>query len=187
MLLDRPVGRFELADVRIIGVADKHIHDTRHSLYDWARLTEKRTGLTLAPPNNPRSFDNSLVLVETGGLRILHWGDNRPDPPLSVWGTLGESDVVLLPVDGSQHILSYGQAGSIAERLGARVIVPHHYFIWNLTQRHSTLLPVDEWVDRHEHVIRTQSATYKLVPNQVKTMPPTILYFSENVAFEPDP
>jgi len=186
MLIDRLVGRFELADVRIIGVADKHVHVSQHSLYDWARLTEERTGLKLSPPNNPRSFDNSIVLVETAGLRILHWGDNRPDPPLSVWEALGDIDVALLPVDQSQHILSYSQADSIAERLGARIIVPHHYFVWNLTQRCSTLLPVEEWVNRHERVTRTQSASYKLVRERVKAMSPTILFFGEHVALDPN-
>jgi hypothetical protein len=96
------------------------------------------------------SPDGSLLALgmsQTGGLRILHWGDNRHDPPEHVWDALGRIDIALLPVDGSQHVMSHAMTASIIARLKPRVVVPHHYYIWDLTQRASTLLPADGWVE----------------------------------------
>ncbi|MFX4839121.1 MBL fold metallo-hydrolase, partial [Acinetobacter baumannii] len=85
------------------------------------------THMKTDPPDNWRSFDNSLIVVETGGLRILHWGDNRPNPPERVWAAIGQVDVALLPIDGSEHVMSYGQVEAVIERLKPRITVPHHY------------------------------------------------------------
>jgi L-ascorbate metabolism protein UlaG (beta-lactamase superfamily) len=102
------------------------------------------------PPNNWRSFDNCLVVIEVAGLRILHWGDNRPNPPDNIWNRIDDIDIALLPADGSYHVLSPQQVKEVAERIKAKVIVPHHYYIWNVTTRGSTLLPPDVWVNRQE-------------------------------------
>jgi hypothetical protein len=80
-LLDRLVGTYEFADVRITGIADKHVSDSSHNVYDWAEMTRRLTDMITTPPDNCRSFDNSLILVEAAGVKFLHWGDNRPDPP----------------------------------------------------------------------------------------------------------
>jgi hypothetical protein len=37
-------------------------------------------GFSTCPPNNPLAFDNTVQILETGGLRIALWGDNRPEP-----------------------------------------------------------------------------------------------------------
>ena len=59
-------------------------------------------------------------------------------------------DIALLPADGSYHVLSPQQVKEVAERIKAKVIVLHHYYIWNATTRGSTLLPPDVWVNRQE-------------------------------------
>ena len=188
VVLDRLIGTYEFADVRITGIADKHVSDSSHNAYDWAELTRRLTETRTAPEDNWRSFDNCLLLIETAGLRILHWGDNRPNPPQSVWDRLGEIDILLLPVDGSQHVLSNAQADEVAARLNARLIVPHHYAIWNVTTRASTLLPPDEWVNGREKSIWTEKGAVMLDPAFVKEQKGRILFFGEHVAFEiPDP
>ena len=147
IILDRLAGRFSLADVTITGIADKHVSDSSHNAFDWADKTRRLTAIKTDPPDNWRSFDNALLLVEVAGLRILHWGDNRPNPPEAVWDRIGEIDIALLPVDGSRHVLSDAHIGQITARLGAKVVVPHHYYIWDVTTRGSTLLPPDDWVN----------------------------------------
>jgi L-ascorbate metabolism protein UlaG (beta-lactamase superfamily) len=183
MLLDRPVGTFSFADVKISGFADKHVSDSSHNVYDWAGMTRKLTRMVTDPPDNWRSFDNSLVLVEVAGLKILHWGDNRPNPPQRVWDAIGHVDIALLPIDSSQHVLSYAQIEAVIDRLQARIVVPHHYHIWDVTTRGSTLLPADEWVKTRPDAQRLGEGSVALLPRDVKARSGSVLYFGEHVAF----
>lgn len=183
-ILDRLIGTYAFADVRITGIADKHVSDSTHNAYDWAEMTRRLTNVRTTPPDNWRSFDNCLLVVEVAGLRILHWGDNRPNPPDAVWEQLGKVDIVLLPVDGSQHVLSYVQADAIAARLEARLIVPHHYGIWDVTTRASTLLPPDEWVKGRADSMWAESGSYQLVNAFVKQQRNRVLCFGGHVAFD---
>jgi L-ascorbate metabolism protein UlaG (beta-lactamase superfamily) len=64
-------------------------------------------GIAIEPPDNPRSWDHGLIVVETVGMRIVHWGDNHHDPPEDIWKALGRIDIALLPVDGSQHVMGH--------------------------------------------------------------------------------
>ena len=93
-------------------------------------------------------------MVETGGLRIVHWGDNRHNPPESIWKAVGDIDMALLPIDGSQHVMGHVHAESIIERLKPRVVVPHHYYIWDVLQRQSTLQTAEDWVKSRPNVRR---------------------------------
>ncbi len=188
VILDRLIGTYEFADVKITGIADKHVSDSTHNAYNWAEMTRRLTNMKTNPPDNCRSFDNCLLIVEVAGLKILHWGDNRPNPPDSVWDKVGEIDILLLPVDGSQHVLSDEQADKVAERVKARLIVPHHYGIWDVTTRGSTLLPPDAWVNRRKDSIWTESGAVRLAPSFVKAQTNRVLCFGEHVAFDkPDP
>lgn len=184
-LIDRLVGRFEFGDVVITGIADKHVSDTSHNKYDWAGLTQKLTPMETRPPHNWRSFDNSVLIFETAGLRILHWGDNRPDPPEEVWEMLGQVDIALLPIDGSPHVLSYDQIAAVRARLKPRITIPHHYFVWNVTHRASTLLPPDDWMARHPNARFTQSGEITLNVEEVRCQSDLALCFGTHVAFDP--
>jgi L-ascorbate metabolism protein UlaG (beta-lactamase superfamily) len=184
VILDRLIGTYEFADVKITGIADKHVSDSTHNAYDWAEMTRRLTPMKTNPPDNCRSFDNCLLLIEVGGLRILHWGDNRPNPPQSVWDRIGEVDVALLPVDGSRHVLSDAQVEEVASRLKARLIVPHHYGIWDLTTRGSTLLPPDKWVNGREDSIWVDGGSVRLTPTFVRQQSNRVLCFGEHVAFD---
>jgi L-ascorbate metabolism protein UlaG (beta-lactamase superfamily) len=184
-LLDRLIGRYEFADVAITGIADKHVSDTSHADVDWAGLTRKLTPMETLPPDNWRSFDTTLLLIETGGLRIRHWGDNRPDPPPEIWERLGHVDVALLPIDGSQHVLGYEQVEAIRERLRPKVIVPHHYFIWNVTHRASTLGPPNDWMAGQARRHWTTSGEVTLSEDWVAQHDGLALCFGEHVCFDP--
>ena len=80
----------------------------------------------IEPPDNPRSWDHCLIVVETGGMRIVHWGDNRHDPPPEIWEALGRIDVALLPVDDSQHVMGFAMTEHIIETLRPHVVIPQH-------------------------------------------------------------
>lgn len=143
-ILDRLVGTWSFADVTITGIADKHATD-QPGWYKWINAV-KEGGQDPYPPNNPGHLDNVTYLVETGGVRILVWGDNRHNPPEDVWQRWGKVDVLTLPVDGSQHILSDEQATAIVDRLKPKIVIPIHYLAKGTSSTLSTLQDADGWV-----------------------------------------
>lgn len=187
VLLDRLIGTYSFGDVTINGVADKHAIDPTYAMYDFNRINSYFGGQKLTPPDNARSWDNILLTVETGGLRILHWGDNRHNPPQDVWDRLGRTDILLMPVDDSQHVMGNPMVAEVIERVAPRIVVPHHYYTWNVVQRQSTLLPVENWLAAQSQVeVRRMDgaeAAYTL-----DTLPEhlTIDFFGDHVAFDVD-
>ena len=183
-LLDRFIGNYHFADVSITGIADKHATDSSAALYDFKKIIKEFDGVEITPPDNPRSWDNCLIIIEIDGLRILHWGDNRHNPSEEVWAALGRIDVLLIPVDNSQHVLSHDSVDGIVQRLNPAITVPHHYYIWDLVQRQSTLLAASEWLDRHaSSVIHTDSAVFQLDRSSLEANR-RILYFGDHVQFD---
>lgn len=158
MILDRMAGSFTLGDVKITGIADKH-QCVAPGTVEWTEAVKQFEGREMiCPPDNARHFDNNIYLIETGGMKFLSWGDNRPEPPQEVWNQIGDVDVVFVPVDGSRHILDYQQADSVVRKTGAKIAIPHHYLVPETTFFTSTLQPADEWVKTHDN-------TYLNAPN----------------------
>lgn len=184
VLLDRPIGRFEFGDVRVTGIADKHATDFSQAPYDAGMLYRAFEGIDVRPPNNPRSWDHCLVLVETGGLRILHWGDNRPDPPEPVWQALGQVDVLLMPIDDSRHVMGWDAAEAVIARLQPKVVVPHHYYIWNVVQRQSTLQPAAPWVATQADPMQPDGPHVMLEPDAIAGWRARAVHFGDHVAFD---
>lgn len=188
VLLDRLIGSYQFGDVHITGIADKHATDSNDALYDFKRIIREFDGIDITPPGNPRSWDNCLIIIETGGLRILHWGDNRHNPPEDVWQALGNIDVLLIPTDDSQHVLSFEAVESIIQRVNPSVVVPHHYYIWDVVQRQSTLQSADRWLSSQKsEIVNTTGATENLsalLPAAGTAGQRRILYFGEHVGFD---
>ena len=66
----------------------------------------------------------------------------------------------------------------------ARLIVPHHYGIWDVTTRGSTLLPPDKWVNGRKDSIWADSGSVRLTADFVRQQNNRVLCFGEHVAFE---
>lgn len=153
MLLDRMAGSFELGDVKITGIADKH-QCVAPGTVAWTEAVKQFEGReNVCPPTNARHFDNTMFVIETGGMKFLMWGDNRPNPPQEVWDQIGQVDVIFVPVDGSRHIFDYEQADSVVAKVGAKLAIPHHYLVPETTFFTSTLQPATEWVESHENTL----------------------------------
>jgi L-ascorbate metabolism protein UlaG (beta-lactamase superfamily) len=172
IVLERLVGQFKLGDVEVTGLADKHQCDSASS------DSQAKT----CPPNNPIGFDNAIQIIETGGLRIAIWGDNRavPDPSLDHY--LRNVDVLILPVE---TILTRAEVDAIVRRYDPKAIIPAHYFLNGLTTDVSGLESADEWVNdqekvHHVYVRRLDSADLTLNTASLKGPHPKVYYFGNH-------
>jgi len=179
MVLDRMVGSWNFSDVSITGIADKHACEAP-GWYEWTNAIAE-FGAEACPPNNPGHMDMVMYVVETGGIRTLIWGDNRHNPPEEVWAALGRIDVLTLPVDGSEHILSYEQGNAIVERLQPKIVIPTHYLNEGTTLTLSTLASADEWVEGQKSFTKLETPTLKLASAEIEGMNQEFQYFGSNV------
>ncbi len=179
MVLDRMAGNFEFADLKITGFADKHAC-VAPGWYPWTDAL-KEFGVDACPPNNPGHMDMVTYVIETGGIRTLIWGDNRHNPPEEFWAAIGNIDVLTLPIDGSQHILSYDQGNAIVERLKPKIVIPTHYLGEATTYTLSTLQPADEWVKSQKSFKMLDGPSMKLAASDVAGMDREFMYFGSNV------
>ena len=184
VLLDRLIGTYTFGDLKITGIADKHATDSSAAVYDFKRIIKEFDNIDITPPNNPRSWDHCLLLIETGGLKILAWGDNRHNPPEEVWAAVSDIDIVLLPIDDSQHVISFANAKEIIERLSPSIIIPHHYYIFDVTVRQSTLQPADGWLTTQANVVRLTNSSVTYQPKDLINVDKRIDFFDGNVAFD---
>jgi L-ascorbate metabolism protein UlaG (beta-lactamase superfamily) len=180
MLLDRMIGSYQFADVKITGVADKHACQAP-GWYKWTNVLAE-FGVEACPPNNPGHMDMVTYVVDVAGIRVLIWGDNRHNPPDDVWQRWGKIDVLTIPVDGSQHILSYDQGNAIVEKLKPKVVIPTHYLCDGTTLTLSTLQNADELVGTQKSKRKIDSPLLKLSAQEVAGMDREFLYFGSNVA-----
>ncbi len=136
------------------------------------------------PPNETLQWDNSMYVIETGGLRILHWGDNRQNPPDYVWDMIGDIDIAILAISDDGHILSQAWADVVMKKSKANIVIPGHYFVKgvNIPEAYG-LLSAAEWTSKHEHTL-LDSASITLTPDEVKKYDQHVMYFGDHVAFE---
>ncbi len=178
MILDRMTGTYGFADVSVEGLADKHQCEAP----GWYKWTDAMAefGQPACPPDNHHHLDNNIYVLTTGGLRIAVWGDNRQNPADHVWERLTDIDVLVLPVDASQHILSYAQADAIVERINPHVIIPEHYLTKGVSITLSTLGSAREWTLQQESHEVLNAAELVLNPEQVAQHDRHVMYFGDN-------
>ncbi len=169
--LERLVGQFKLGDIEITGLADKHQCD-RSSTDSVAKT---------CPPNNEIGFDNAIQVIQTGGLRIAIWGDNRAEPDSSLDHYLKNVDVLVLPVE---TVLTRAEVDRILQKYDPKAVIPSHYFLNGLTTSVSGLESADGWVNDqekiHADVRRLDSADLTLNPTKLKTARHRIYYFDSH-------
>jgi L-ascorbate metabolism protein UlaG (beta-lactamase superfamily) len=123
--LERLPVTLTLGDVKITGLADKH----QCRAPGWYKWTDVGTeaGQDFCAPTNAMHMDNVIQVISTGGIRIAHWGDNRPTPARNVMDALKGVDVLILPIDDSHHILNDDQVRRIIDELQPKIVIPAHY------------------------------------------------------------
>ncbi|MEZ8358348.1 MBL fold metallo-hydrolase [Vibrio splendidus] len=179
MNLERLSGVFELGDVKITGLADKHqCHAPGET--NWTKGLKDNFGLdlnALCPKNAPMSWDNNIFVIETGGLKIGFWGDNRPDLPDEIRSQLKDLDIMIMNIDGSRHILSYKQVEEILKDLKPKTVIPGHYFTRGLELTESTLKSADLWVAVQENSETLSSNTMIFNQKLVDESPVGMVYY----------
>jgi len=176
MVLERLIGQYRLGDVEILGLADKHKCESTPE----GASTDSR--VETCPPNNVIGLDNAIQIIETGGLRIAIWGDNRPVPDPSLDHHLMNVDVLILPVE---TVLSRHEEDAILRKYDPKAIIPSHYFVKGLTTDASGLESADGWVHDQEKVhpadvLRLDSAELKLSAASLKGAHHRVYYFGNN-------
>ena len=180
MVLERLVGEFRIGDVEITGLADKHKCDP---IAD--RKVDSASGnfhAETCPPNNVIGFDNAIQIIETGGLRIAIWGDNRPVPDPSLDHSLRNVDVLILPVE---TVLTRTEADAIVRKYDPKAVIPAHYFVKGLTTDISGLDSADAWVNEQKKVAdadvrRLGTAELTLNAAELKGAHRRVYYFGDH-------
>jgi L-ascorbate metabolism protein UlaG (beta-lactamase superfamily) len=120
---------------------------------------------------SPRGF-NSLLVIETGGLRIAHLGDlGQPVLTDGQLKALGRIDVLIIPVGGGPFTINGEQASRITDMIRPRVVIPMHYKTaarptWPGTDEQPFLVGKTQ-VDRPGH---TTSFTRGALPGSLQTV-----------------
>jgi len=112
---------------------------------------------------------NTIFVVEAGGLRVAHLGDNGPLTPENI-SEIGPVDVLMIPADGLYHILDKAATSAAIEALAPRVVIPMHYRIPALeTSRDSPsdLGDLDPWLEAHGPAVRVGANSTRLTPGNL--------------------
>ena len=152
MVMERFVGQFKLGDISLMGLADKHqCASPTHSKWDEAAA---KLHLETCPPNNALGFDNNIQVLETGGLRVAIWGDNRAMPGPALDKFLHNLDILVLPIDDTGTILTSEEIAQILARYAPKAVIPAHYLVHGLTTDVAGFKTADGWVTRRKDVHR---------------------------------
>ncbi|HKY34099.1 MAG TPA: MBL fold metallo-hydrolase [Candidatus Polarisedimenticolia bacterium] len=112
-------------------------------------------------------FANTVYVVETGGVRICHPGDNGPLPDSpGLAEAIGVVDVLLLPIDSERRVLGYDEARAWVEALSPRIVIPMHYRLPGLAFEQVTGLgTIEEWLSGQPGHRRLQTDLVELDPS----------------------
>jgi L-ascorbate metabolism protein UlaG (beta-lactamase superfamily) len=180
MVLERLVGQFKLGDIEITGLADKHKCEPAPP--DKPGSASADLHAETCPPKNVMAFDNAIQIVETGGLRVAIWGDNRAAPDPSLDHYLKNVDVLILPIES---ILTRADVDAIVQKYDPKAVVPAHYFLNDFTSPVSGLESADEWVRdqekvHHADVRRLDSANLTLNAAELRGSHHRVYYFGNH-------
>jgi hypothetical protein len=117
-------------------------------------------------------YENTVFVIETGGIRFCHLGDNGPPEGDLVTRVAegGPIDVLMLAVDSEHRVLDGEGARGWIEALKPRLVIPMHYRLPGLApDRIGGLGTIDAWLSRHEEVIRVEGDSLVL---RAEELPP---------------
>ncbi len=126
---------------------------------------------------------NTIFVIETGGIRIAHLGDNGPLTAANV-SQMGDIDILMIPGDAVYHILSPEDTQAAIAALNPRVVIPMHYRIDALetsADSPSDLGGVEPWLEGRGIITRVGSNVATLRRSDLPTQQ-TYLVFEHSPA-----
>ena len=72
----------------------------------------------------------------------------------------------------------------IIETLRPHVVIPHHYYIWDVLQRQSTLQSAEPWVATREVVEKMTGPRRAYSIKDIKHLDRAVHFFGDHVAFD---
>ena len=97
----------------------------------------------------------TAYMVEAGGLRLLHLGDIGAWPREDELEAMRGVDVVFVPA-GDVYTLPVPKAVKLVEEIGARIVVPIHYWLPGI---HLPLEPLDRFLSEARRMARVRLDT----------------------------
>ena len=156
----RDPGAYRVDDVEILGVEGRHADP-------YGRDFEQK---------------NTIWVVEAGGVRLVHVGDNGPLSPAAI-ESIGRADVLLVPADGDDHILKPDEIAAAREALGDPLVVPMHYRLDGFLGLPRSLGPVGPWLESQSGVDRL--STHQARISAVRSAGQKVLVFQPSPDLEP--
>lgn len=135
----RTPGKFQYKDLIVQGISDYHAGR-------WGQ----------------QGMKNIIFVVEIGGLRFCHLGDNRSQLPLDVYRDIKGADILMIPVDDSCHLLTFKEVDNLIALVDPKIVIPMHYLIPEITIKESTLKTVEEWLNTQKVVRLLEHHTVSL-------------------------
>ena len=192
-VLDRMIGQWQFADVRITGLADFHACGAK-GMYPWNPTGISWIGESTCVPHGPGEYDNSVYYIELGTkdkINIVHWGDNNFDllAKNKEFFKTHPVDIAIIPVDDSGHIVRPEEIPAIVEQIKPKVIIPYHYFIKGIVNPSYTVLTPDRWFVSQKHKLLTKSPKMSITRKWLDDLKLgdgefLAMYFEDNVAFD---
>ncbi|HTV60859.1 MAG TPA: MBL fold metallo-hydrolase [Verrucomicrobiae bacterium] len=177
MVMDRPVGEYRFSDVKLTGLADKHqCAGPEH--HKWDQISAF-AHIQTCPPNNVPGFDNAIQVLETGGLKIVVWGDNRPRPAADLDRYLKNVDVLIVPIDDTGTLMTYSEVDAVIARYKPKAIIPSHYLVKGLSTDVSGFETADGWVKTQRDVRNVSSGEITLTPSDLDGAMQRVYYFGD--------
>lgn len=105
---------------------------------------------------------NVIFTVEVAGVSFCHLGDNRAELPEDFLVAVGKVDVLVVPVDGNDHLLTPEEVDLVVDALDPRVILPVHYRIDGLTDAGAPLGGIEGWLAGQPNVRSIEAARVTL-------------------------
>jgi len=89
--------------------------------------------------------DNTIYVFEIDGIRVCHLGDLGHKLSENLVESIGDIDVLLIPVGGT-FTIGHSEACELVRDIGAPYIIPMHYYVEGMKDNFKKIEPVETFL-----------------------------------------